>query len=120
MEDEIERSENEKKKGACAWEKCSKDASKFEEEYKKISDDDAKSYESTIKSSLEKGMNLLKSFGGVELTVNKAEKPEEMAKNLYKIKANVKMKVSVFGVEQEQDQDISLVVYNGRYIGEAK
>ena len=27
--------------------------------------------------------------------------------------------MSVFGMDQEQDQDMTLVVYNGRYIGEA-
>lgn len=65
-------------------------------------------------------MGLLKSFGGVEMSINNIEKPEELAKNLYKVNANVKMKVSVFGVNQEQDQDMSLIVYNGRFVGEAR
>ena len=104
-------------KGACAWAKCGRDASKFEEEYNKISDEDAKSYESTTKSGLEAAIGMLKAFGGVEMSINSIEKPEELAKNLYKVKANVKMKVSVFGVNQEQEQDIMLAVYNGRFIG---
>ena len=107
-------------KGVCAWEKCGRNAAKFEETYNGISDDEAKKYESTAKSGIDAAMGLLKSFGGVEMSINNIEKPEELAKNLYKVKANVKMKVSVFGVDQEQDQDMSLVVYNGRYIGEAK
>ncbi|MBO4293785.1 MAG: hypothetical protein J5881_05315 [Clostridia bacterium] len=107
-------------KGVCAWEKCGRDASKFEETYKSISDDEAKKYESTAKSGLDTAMGLLKSFGGVEMSINNIEKPEELATNLFKVNANVKMKVSVFGIEQEQDQNMSLVVYNGRFIGEAK
>lgn len=107
-------------KGACAWTKCGRNVSKFEETYNSISDEDAKSYEKTAKTGLETAMGLLKSFGGVQISLNNIEKPEEMAKNLFKVKATMKMKVSVFGVDQEQDQDISLVVYNGRYIGEAK
>lgn len=107
-------------KGVYAWSKCGGDASKFEETYKSISDEDAKSYESTAKSGISTAMGLLKSFGGVEMSINNIEKPEELAKNLYKVKANVKMKVSVFGVNQEQDQDMSLMVYNGRFVGEAR
>ena len=107
-------------KGACAWAKCGQDASKFEDEYNKISDEDAKSYEKTARTGLDTAMGLLKTFGGVEMSINNIEKPEEMAKNLFKVKATVKMKVSVFGVDQEQDQEMSLVVYNGRFIGEAK
>jgi TPP-dependent indolepyruvate ferredoxin oxidoreductase alpha subunit len=107
-------------KGACAWTKCGRNASKFEETYNSISDEDAKAYEKTAKTGLDTAMGLLKSLGGVQISLNNIEKPEEMAKNLFKVKATMKMKVSVFGVDQEQDQDISLVVYNGRYIGEAK
>ena len=102
------------------WSKCGGDASKFEETYNSISDEDAKSYESTAKSGISTAMGLLKSFGGVEMSINNIEKPEELAKNLYKVNANVKMKVSVFGVNQEQDQDMSLIVYNGRFVGEAR
>ncbi len=106
-------------KGAYAWEQCGRDASKFQEEYNKISDSDAQTYKDTLKSGLDAAIGMLKAFGGVQMSINNMEKPEELAKDLYKIKANAKMKVSVFGVDQEQDQDLILVVYNGRYIGEA-
>ena len=105
-------------KGVYAWAKCNRDASKFEEEYKNTSDEEVKSYESTAKSGLEAAIGMLKTFGNIEMTINNMDKPEELAKNLYKIKANVNMKVTVFGVEQKQDQDIVLAVYNGKYIGE--
>ena len=106
-------------KGVYAWSKCGRDASKFEETYNSISDDDVKNYESTARSGLDAAIGMLKSFGSLEMSINNMDKPVELAKNLYKIKANVKMKVSVFGVNQEQDQDIILAVYNGKYIGEA-
>lgn len=103
-------------KGACAWTKCGRNASKFEETYNSISDEDAKAYEKIFKTTIEATLKLAK----IEMSIKNIEKPEEIAKNLFKVKASVKTKFSVFGIEQEQDQDISLVVYNGRYIGEAK
>lgn len=106
-------------KGAYAWYTCGRDASKFEEEYNKISDAEINSYKDTFKSGLESAIGMLKAFGGVEMKINSMEKPEEVAKGLYTIKANTKMKVSVFGMDQEQDQDLVLAVYNGKYIGEA-
>ena len=106
-------------KGACAWAKCKNDASKFEEEYKKCSDDDAKTYEQITKSTLETAMKIVKNIGKLEMSINNIETPEELAKDLYKVKASVKMKVSVFGVNQEQDQDIALIVYKGKYVCEA-
>ena len=120
-------------KGAYAWSKCGRNANKLEEVYKSVSDDDVKKYESTAKSGLESAMKLLKdnkplayyeellkTFGSVQISIAEMEKPEELAKDLYKVKAKVNIKVSVFGVEQEQKQDMSIAVYNGRYIGEAK
>lgn len=107
-------------KGAYAWYECGGDAEKFEEEYNKISDSEINSYKDTFKSGIDSAMGMLKAFGGVEMSINSIEKPEELAKGLYKVNANVKMKVSVFGTNQEQDQDLSLAVYNGKYIGEAK
>lgn len=107
-------------KGAYAWYKCGKKAEKFEETYNKISDNDIKSYEKTFKSGLNTAFGMLKSFGGVQISINNMGKPEEISKGLYKIKANIKMKVSVLGTEQEQDQDLSLAVYNGKFIGDAK
>ena len=106
-------------KGVYAWAKCGRDASKFEETYNGISNDEVKGYEETARSGLDAAIGMLKSFGDLEMSINNMDKPVELAKNLYKIKANVKMKVSVFGVNQEQDQDIVLAVYNGKYIGEA-
>ena len=106
-------------KGAYAWAMCGRDPQKFEEQYNKISDDEINSYRDQIKSGLDAAIGMLKSFGSLEMKINKMEPAQEIGKGLYKIKANVKMKVSVFGVEQEQDQDIVLAVYNGKYIGEA-
>lgn len=107
-------------KGACAWTKCGGDAEKFEETYNSISDADAKTFESTAKSGISTAMGLLKSFGGVEMSINNIEKPEELAKSLYKVKANVKTKASVFGLNQEQEQDIELIVYNGKFVARAR
>lgn len=107
-------------KGACAWAKCGRNPEKLEEAYNSISDEDAKKYETTARTGLETAMKLLSAFGNVEMSINKMETPKELGKNLYSVKANVNIKVSVFGVEQEQTQDMSVVVYNGKYIGEAK
>ena len=48
------------------------------------------------------------------------EKPEQLANNIYKVKANVKVKVAIFGINQEQNIDVSIAVYNGKFIGECK
>ena len=107
-------------KGLYAWAKCGGDTSKFVEYYNKISDDEAKSYEKTAKTVFDTAMGFSKSFGGIQMSINNIEKPEELDKNLYKVRANVKVKASVFGVAQEQHQDITLVVYNGKLVGQAK
>lgn len=107
-------------KGFYAWMKCGQKAEKFEETYNSISDEEAKKYESTAKSGLEAGFKILKAFGKFEMSINNIEKPEELAKELYKVKANLKVKASVFGVEQDNNQEKSIMVYKGRYIGEAK
>lgn len=105
-------------KGAYAWEKCGKDPSKFAEEYKNAASVDMGAYEGEFKNSLESGLAMLKSFGGIQITINKIEQPEKLADNLFAVKANVKMKMSFLGKEQEQDQDMSIAVYNGKFIGE--
>lgn len=105
-------------KGAYAWEKCDQDPSKFAEEYKNAANIDMSSFEGELKSSLESSLGMIKSFGGVEITINNIEQPEKLADNLYGVKANVKMKMTIFGMEQEQDQDMSIATYNGKFIGE--
>lgn len=105
-------------KGAYAWEQCGKDPAKFEEEYKKVAGLDTSSYEEQIKSTLESGIQMLQSFGGLKMTVNSMGTPEKLADNLYAVKANVKMKITVLGMDQEQDQDMSIAIYNGKFIGE--
>lgn len=105
-------------KGAVAWESCGKDPEKFMEEYNKISDDDVKAYESEFRSTMESSMQMLQNFGGLELSINKIETPEKLANDLYAVTANVKMKVTVLGMEQNQEEDMSIAVYNGKYIGE--
>lgn len=105
-------------KGYYAWEQCDKDASKFAEEYKKATNEDTSSYEEDIKSTLESGMQMLQAFGGLEMTINSIETPEKLADDLYKVKANIKMKITVLGMDQEQDQDMAIVTYNGKYVGE--
>lgn len=101
-------------KAALAWKNCDGDVEKFEEELNKVNEEDANSYKDELKNSLDQAMAMLKAFGGVTLELNKVEKPEDMGKGIYKVTANVKM--SVFG--QEQDQDINLATYKGKYIGE--
>ena len=101
-------------KGAYAWDKCGKDASKFIEEYNKTSDDAVNSYKDELKSSLDSAMAMLKAFGGVNISLKNVETPVELSKGLYKVKANMEMEA--FGMKQ--DKGTSLLVYNGKYIGE--
>lgn len=101
-------------KAALAWKNCDGDIEKFEEELNKVNDEDANSYKDELKNSLDQAMAMLKAFGGVTLELNNVEKPVDMGKGIYKVTANVKM--AVFG--QEQEQDINLATYNGKYIGE--
>ncbi len=106
-------------KGAYAWKQCDGNVSEFDEEYKKISKNEEKKIEEKVRASIEYDNSFIKNFGGVEMSIENIEKPEKLAKNLYKVKVSVKMKISVLGKIQEQDQDMTLVVYNGKYIGEA-
>lgn len=101
-------------KGAYAWEKCGKDADKFLEQYKNSPDFDVNSYKDTLKKSLDQAMAMLKTFGDIKISLQGVEKPEEIAKGLYKVKAKIKMEA--FG--QETEQTAILAVYNGKYIGE--
>ena len=101
-------------KAALAWKNCNADIEKFEEELNKISDESINSYKDELKNSLDEAMSMLKTFGGVTLELNSVETPEDLGKGIYKVTANVKMKV--FG--QEQDQPINLATYKGKYIGE--
>ena len=101
-------------KGALAWNNCGRDKDKFIDAYNSISNEEADSYKDTTKSSLDSAMSIIKAFGGVEINLKNIEEPESLGNNLYKVKGNVTMKV----LGMEQDQSISLVTYNGKYIGE--
>lgn len=101
-------------KGAYVWDNCGKDASKFIEEYNKTSDVDVNAYKDKLKNSLDSAMAMLKAFGGVKISLQNIETPEELATGLYKVQANMQMEA--FGMQQ--DQSITLVTYNGKYIGE--
>lgn len=103
-------------KGAYAWKQCNGNTDKFVEEYNKVNDSDVNSYKDEIKKSLDSAMGMLKAFGGVSIKLKNVETPEELTKGLYKVTANMEMEA--FG--QKQDQGTSLIVYNGKYIGEAK
>lgn len=106
-------------KGAAAWEKCNGKPEKFEEEYNKISDENAKKYEEQLKSVFSSATSLLKSLGtSYTMETESIEKPVELGKNLYRVNAKVKIKMSIFGINQEQEKDESIVVYNGKFIGE--
>ena len=101
-------------KGAFAWENCNRDVEKFAEEYGKVSDEDANSYKEDMKKSLDSAMAMLKAFGGVNISLKNVEKPEEIGKNLFKVKFTMGMEA--FGTQQEQS--LALAVYNGKFIGE--
>ena len=101
-------------KGALAWNNCGRDANKFIDAYNSISNEEADSYKETAKSSLDSAMSIIKAFGGVEINLKNVEEPEELGNNLKKVKGNITMKV----LGMEQDQTITLVTYNGKYIGE--
>ncbi|MBR3002655.1 MAG: hypothetical protein IKF38_03710 [Clostridia bacterium] len=103
-------------KGAYAWEKCENDINKFKEEYKNAPEDEINSYKDKMKSSIDTAMGMLKTFGGVKITLKNVEKPESLGNGIYKVKANMQMEA--FG--QSQEQELKLVVYNGKYIGETK
>lgn len=98
-------------KAACAWEKCEGDAQKFKETYKNVSDDEVNQYKNKMKESLDAAMSMLKTFGGVQITYKSVEKPEEISNGLYKCKVNMEMEV--FG----QQQELIMVIYNGKFIG---
>ena len=106
-------------KGAYAWVKCNGKAEKFEEAYNSISDSEVDAFDGMFKLGLKTTLTATKG-AQVEITINKIEKPEELAKGLYKVKANIRVKGSAFGISQDKNRDISIVVYNGKYIGEAK
>ena len=103
-------------KGAYAWKKCNGNTDKFVEEYNKVADVDVNSYKDEIKKSLDAAMGMLKAFGGVSIKMKNVETPQELSKGLYKVTANMEMEA--FG--QKQDQATTLIVYNGKYVGEAK
>ncbi|MBP3801231.1 MAG: hypothetical protein J6I85_04255 [Clostridia bacterium] len=108
-------------KGAAAWGKCNHDPEKFLDEYNKISDDEAKGYEKEVKSALDAATSLFTTLGSkFTMETSNIEKPEQLANNIYKVKAKVKIKVSIFGINHEQDVDLSIAVYNGKFIGECK
>lgn len=101
-------------KGAYAWEECDNKIDKFIEKYQNTSDSDVNSYKDEMKKSLDTAMAMLKAFGGVQISLKDVEKPENLGNGLYKVKANMQMEA--FG--QTQDQGVTLLVYNGKYIGE--
>lgn len=101
-------------KGAMAWAKCNKNPNTFIEKYNSITNEQADKYRDTTKSSLDAAMSLLKVFGGVEINVKNMEKPVDLGNNLYSVKGQITIKV----LGMEQDQTISVVTYNGKYIGD--
>lgn len=103
-------------KGVLAWENCGKNPEKFLEEYNKISDTEVKDSEEKVKTALKSGSQILKSVGDLEMKVNKVEEPEKIGENIYRVKANVHIKVTAFGLSNEQDRDFKIVVYNGKFI----
>lgn len=103
-------------KGVVAWENAGKKAEKFLEEYNKISDQDVKDNEEKVKNALKAGSEILKAVGDLEMKVNKVEEPEKIAENMYRVRANVHIKVTAFGLSNEQDRDFKIIVYNGKFI----
>lgn len=101
-------------KGALAWNNCGRDATKFIDAYNSVTNEEADKYKETAKSSLDSAMSIIKAFGGVEINLKNIESPVDLGNNLYKVKGNITMKV----LGMEQDQEITLVTYNGKYIGE--
>lgn len=102
-------------KGAMAWSSCGRNPKTFIEKYNSITNEQADKYKNTTKTTLDSAMSLIKAFGGVEINVKNMEKPEDLGNGLFKVKGQITMKV----LGMEQDQTISLVVYNGKYIGES-
>lgn len=101
-------------KGALAWSSCGRKPEKFIDEYNSITNEKADEYKETAKNSLDSAMSIIKAFGGVEINLKNIETPVDLGNNLYKVKGNITMKV----LGMEQDQTITLVTYNGKYIGE--
>ena len=99
-------------KGAYAWEKCDGDVDKFLEEYKNVSDEEVASQKEEMRKSLDTAMAMLKTFGGVQISLKNIENTENLGKGISKVKVNIQMEMQ----GNTQEQDVTIVVYQGKLI----
>ncbi len=104
-------------KAGVAFEKCEQDATKFEEEYKKVTDEEANKYAETRRLKYEETMKNIKTLNDdYKVTFKNTEQPEQIANNLYKVKTNYN--ISTMGMDL--DMSIDLVIYKGKVVCEYK
>ena len=50
------------------------------------------------------------------MNITKIEEPENLGNNLFRVKAIVHIKATVWGTTNEVDKEFKIIVYNGKFI----